>query len=117
MTLFPIDVHAIDFEGKVDLLVGGSPCQSFSQVGTQMGLDDTRGTLFYEFARIVKETNPKVFIYENVRNMLKHDHGNTWKVIKSVFDYLDYNIDFNVLGYIGPPLEPTFIIYGTKPSA
>lgn len=93
-------LDGIDFEGKVDLLVGGSPCQSFSQVGTQMGLDDTRGTLFYEFARIVKETNPKVFIYENVRNMLKHNHGNTWKVIKSVFDYLDYNIDFNVLNAV-----------------
>ena len=63
-----------DFKGKVDLFVGGSPCQSFSSVGFQGGLEDTRGTLFYEFARLVKEIQPKVFIYENVRNLLNHEH-------------------------------------------
>ncbi len=66
-----------DFCGDVDLFVGGSPCQSFSSVGFQGGLEDTRGTLFYEFARLVKEIQPKVFIYENVRNLLKHDKGKT----------------------------------------
>ena len=54
-----------DFFNQVDLFVGGSPCQSFSSVGFQAGLEDTRGTLFYEFARLVKEISPKVFIYEN----------------------------------------------------
>ena len=57
-----------DFNGVVDLFVGGSPCQSFSSVGHQLGLEDTRGTLFYDFARLVDEIKPKVFIYENVRN-------------------------------------------------
>lgn len=86
-----------DFTGQVDLFVGGSPCQSFSSVGYQAGLEDARGTLFYEYARLVKEIQPKVFIYENVRNLIKHDKGNTWKVIKEVFDSLGYKIKFDVL--------------------
>lgn len=86
-----------DFENKIDLFVGGSPCQSFSSVGFQGGLEDTRGTLFYEFARLVKEIQPKVFIYENVRNLLKHDKGKTWATIKNVFDELGYDYKFEVL--------------------
>lgn len=98
--LFFLDINLLDgtdFENKVDLFVGGSPCQSFSSVGSQKGLDDARGTLFYEFARLVKEIKPKVFIYENVRNMLKHDKGKTWKVIQSSFEELGYEYDFKVL--------------------
>lgn len=86
-----------DFENKIDLFVGGSPCQSFSSVGFQGGLEDTRGTLFYEFARLVKEIQPKVFIYENVRNLLRHDKGKTWTTIKNVFDELGYDYKFEVL--------------------
>lgn len=86
-----------DFKNKVDILVGGSPCQSFSTVGSQMGLEDTRGTLFYDYARIVEEVQPKVFIFENVRGMLTHDKGKTFKVIKSVFDSLGYKYYFDVL--------------------
>ena len=86
-----------DFTGKVDLFVGGSPCQSFSSVGFQHGLDDARGTLFYEFARLVKEIQPKVFVYENVRNLLNHDHGNTWKIIQGIFESLGYKYKFAVL--------------------
>lgn len=86
-----------DFKGKVDLFVGGSPCQSFSSVGFQGGLEDARGTLFYEYARLVKEIEPKVFIYENVRNLINHDGGNTWKVIKGIFDSLGYKYKFAVL--------------------
>lgn len=98
--LFFQDINLLDgtdFENGVDLFVGGSPCQSFSSVGFQKGLDDTRGTLFYEFARLVKEIKPKVFIFENVRNMLKHDNGKTWDIIKASFDELGYEIDFKVL--------------------
>ena len=65
------------YTGKVDLFVGGSPCQSFSLVGKQRGLQDTRGTLFYEYARLVKEIRPKVFIYENVKAILSNDNGKT----------------------------------------
>src|SRR5699024_11735121 len=67
------------YHNQVDLFVGGSPCQSFSLDGKQRGLEDTRGTLFYEFARLVKEIQPKVFIYENVKAVLSNDDGNTWR--------------------------------------
>ena len=94
------DVHDINgkkYQGKIDLLVGGSPCQSFSMVGKRKGLDDTRGTLFYEFARVVKESQPKVFIYENVKGLLNHDKGNTFDVIKATFDELGYKYSYKVL--------------------
>lgn len=78
------------YKYKIDLLVGGSPCQSFSMVGNRGGLDDTRGTLFYEFAKVIEESRPKVFIFENVKGILSHDKGNTWKIIKNVFHDLGY---------------------------
>ena len=89
------DVRFLDgnkYKGQVDLLVGGSPCQSFSVNGKRGGFEDTRGTLFYEYARIIKETQPKVFIFENVRGMLNHDSGKTWETIKNTFKQLNYNI-------------------------
>lgn len=78
------------YKGEVDLFVGGSPCQSFSLVGKQRGLEDARGTLFYEYARLVKEIKPKIFIYENVRALLSNDGGNTWETIQKIFTDLDY---------------------------
>ena len=74
------DVGAIDFasfNGEVDLLEGGFPCQAFSYAGKSKGFEDTRGTLFFEFARAVKETMPKVFVGENVKGLLRHDGGRT----------------------------------------
>ena len=85
------------YAGKVDLFVGGSPCQSFSFVGKQRGLDDTRGTLFYEYARLIDEIRPKVFIYENVRAVTSHDGGKTWKKMQQVFSELDYRFSWKVL--------------------
>lgn len=85
------------YEGQVDLFVGGSPCQSFSFVGKQRGLDDTRGTLFYEYARLVDEIKPKVFIYENVRAVTTHDSGKTWMKMKQVFEELGYDFSWQVL--------------------
>lgn len=85
------------YENQVDLFVGGSPCQSFSLVGKQRGLADTRGTLFYEYARLVKEIKPKVFIYENVRALLSNDDGKTWETIQKVFTDLNYTWDYHVL--------------------
>jgi DNA (cytosine-5)-methyltransferase 1 len=82
---------------KVDLFVGGSPCQSFSFVGKQRGLDDTRGTLFYEYARLIDEIRPKVFIYENVRAVTSHDGGKTWEKMQQVFRELDYSFSWKVL--------------------
>ncbi len=94
------DIRFIDgnlFKNKVDLFVGGSPCQTFSIIGKKAGLEDARGTLFYDYARLVKEMQPKVFIYENVPGMLMHDKGNTWKVIKEVFESLGYKTHYKVL--------------------
>lgn len=85
------------YKYKVDLLVGGSPCQSFSMVGKRLGLEDTRGTLFYDFARIVDECKPRVFIFENVKGLINHDNGNTWRVIQDVFEDLGYDIHHQVL--------------------
>lgn len=94
------DVQKIDgkkYQNKIDLLVGGSPCQSFSMVGKRRGFNDTRGTLFYEFARVVKESKPKVFIYENVKGLLSHDKGETFETIKATFNELGYSYFYKVL--------------------
>lgn len=94
---FHWDVTFLDgtqYRNQVDLFVGGSPCQSFSTLGKKRGLSDTRGTLFYEYARLVDEVQPKVFIYENVRAVLSNDCGRTWEKMKEVFEQLGYNIFF-----------------------
>ena len=90
-----LDGH--QYKDQVDLFVGGSPCQSFSFVGKQRGLDDTRGTLFYEYARLIDEIRPKVFIYENVRAVTSHDGGRTWAKMQQVFNELDYTFSWKVL--------------------
>ena len=97
---FHYDVRFLDgrkYKGKVDLFVGGSPCQAFSIMGYKRGFEDTRGTLFYEYARLVKEIEPKVFIFENVQGLLKHDGGKTWDIIQKVFSSFGYNISYRVL--------------------
>ena len=91
------DIDGTKYKGKLDLLVGGSPCQSFSMVGKRKGFDDTRGTLFYEFARVVKESQPNVFIFENVKGLINHDSGNTFETIKATFDELGYKYFYQVL--------------------
>lgn len=85
------------YKDQVDLFVGGSPCQSFSLVGKQRGLEDTRGTLFYEYARLISEIRPKVFIYENVKAVLSNDNGRTWETMQKVFTDLDYTWKQTVL--------------------
>ena len=86
-----------DYKNKIDLFVGGSPCQSFSIAGARGGFEDTRGTLFYEYARLVKEIQPKVFIYENVYGVLTHDKGKTWETMRNVFDDLGYYYKYQIL--------------------
>lgn len=89
------DIHNVDFASyrdKVDIVTGGFPCQAFSYAGKKMGFDDVRGTLFYEFARCVKEVHPKIFMAENVRGLLSHDNGRTLATIISVFEDLGYTI-------------------------
>lgn len=94
------DIRFLDgkkYANQVDILVGGSPCQSFSTYGKKLGLNDTRGTLFYDYARIILETQPKVFIYENVKNLRTRDEGKTWDVMKQVWESLDYVLDDKIL--------------------
>lgn len=94
------DVHDVDFsayKGKVDVVTGGFPCQAFSYAGKKLGFNDVRGTLFYEFARCVKEVQPKMFVAENVRGLISHDNGRTLDTILGVFSSLGYNLDKKVL--------------------
>lgn len=89
------DVHNIDFtplRDKVDFLSGGFPCQAFSYAGKQGGFNDTRGTLFFELARAVKEIRPKVFMGENVKGLLSHDNGRTFDTIKNTIAELGYTL-------------------------
>lgn len=89
------DVRFIDgkkYTGNVDILVGGSPCQSFSTYGKKQGFEDTRGTLFFFYANLIQTIRPKVFIYENVPGLKTHDKGNTWNRIQEIFKELDYDI-------------------------
>ncbi len=105
------------YKGEIDLLVGGSPCQAFSMVGKRKGLEDIRGTLFYDFARVVNETQPQVFIYENVKGLINHDNGKTWQVVKDVFDELGYKTYHQVLNskdYGIPQNRERIIVIGFK---
>lgn len=104
-----------------DLLVGGFPCQAFSIAGQRKGFEDTRGTLFFDVLRILKEKKPKYFLLENVKNLISHDKGTTFEVILSSLKDLGYVIDFTILNSkdFGVPQsrERTFIcgILGGKP--
>jgi len=94
------DIHKVDFKkwrNKVDIVEGGFPCQSFSYAGKGRGFEDTRGTLFHEFARAVKEIKPKIAIGENVRGLLTHDDGRTIKVMVSIIQDLGYKVAYKIL--------------------
>ncbi len=87
----------ISAEETVDLVSGGFPCQPFSYAGVGLGLADTRGTLFFEFAEIIKKLNPKIFLAENVKGLSTHDNGRTLKIILKVFDEIGYNVNCKIL--------------------
>ncbi|MBV7440284.1 DNA cytosine methyltransferase [Weeksellaceae bacterium TAE3-ERU29] len=82
---------------KHDIICGGFPCQAFSISGNQKGFEDTRGTLFFEIARIVNFHKPKVLFLENVKNLLRHNKGNTLKTIIKSLESLNYNVHYEVL--------------------
>jgi DNA (cytosine-5)-methyltransferase 1 len=89
------DVRKVSFKKykhKVDLVTGGFPCQAFSYAGKKLGLDDARGTLFYEFARTVQETRPLICVGENVRGLLNHDEGRTIEGMKSILNEIGYHV-------------------------
>jgi DNA (cytosine-5)-methyltransferase 1 len=97
-----------------DVLVGGFPCQAFSVAGQRKGFEDTRGTLFFEIARIAAEKKPRLLLLENVKGLLSHDGGNTFKVMCRTLNEIGYAIDFRVLNskYFGVPQnrERIFIV-------
>ena len=80
-----------------DILLAGFPCQAFSFAGKKLGFEDTRGTLFHEFARCVKEINPKIFLAENVKGLVAHDKGRTLSTIIDVLEDLGYTTQYEVL--------------------
>lgn len=94
------DIHDVDFNcyrGEIDLVSGGAPCQAFSYAGKRLGFGDTRGTLFAEFVRCVDEVRPKMFLFENVRGLLSHDQGRTFRVICHELTRINYEVQYRVM--------------------
>lgn len=81
-----------EYRGQIDIVTGGFPCQAFSYAGKKRGLDDARGTLFYEFARTVKEVEPLICVGENVRGLLNHDKGQTISSMVRILEELGYDV-------------------------
>ncbi|MDP2888946.1 MAG: DNA (cytosine-5-)-methyltransferase [Bacteroidota bacterium] len=115
------DVKNVSFthlNGKVDLVTGGFPCQAFSYAGKKLGLNDARGTLFYEFARVVDETKPAICIGENVRGLLNHEDGRTIEGMVSILDEIGYNVItpriFKTMFYRVPQKRERVLIVGIR---
>ena len=115
------DISQIDFtpyKGKVDIVTGGFPCQTFSYAGQKMGFEDARGTMFYEFARCIKEVSPSICIGENVRGLLNHDGGKTLQSMVSILEELGYDVIkpqvLRAINYKVPQKRERLIIIGIK---
>jgi DNA (cytosine-5)-methyltransferase 1 len=92
------DVANVHFnEGEADIITGGFPCQAFSYAGKRLGFEDIRGTLFFEYARIIKQVQPKIIIGENVKGLQKHDNGKTLAAMLAILDDLGYDTHYKVL--------------------
>lgn len=94
------DVHDIDFrryDGQVDLVSGGFPCQAFSMAGKRLGFGDIRGTLFAEIIRCANETHPKMLLMENVKGLLSHDGGRTFETIRHEVEKAGYSLQWKIL--------------------
>ena len=94
------DISNVDFKkfhNKIDIVAGGFPCQAFSYAGKSKGFEDTRGTLFFDFARCVKEVMPKVAIGENVRGLISHDKGRTLSTMVRTLEDIGYNVQYKLL--------------------
>src|SRR5690554_4587511 len=114
------DISKVDFNAYqgVDVVSGGFPCQAFSYAGKKLGFEDTRGTLFFEFSRAVKELQPKLFVAENVRGILNHDKGKTLETISKVLSDFGYEVKYKLLdsvNYFVPQKRQRVFIVGTKP--
>ena len=87
-------------KGDLDLLSGGAPCQSFSYAGKRLGLEDARGTLFYHYAKFLEQLRPKMFLFENVKGLLTHNKGQTYKTILDIFEQAGYVIQKNQIAVL-----------------
>ena len=107
-----------EYRNKIDVVTGGFPCQAFSYAGKKLGINDARGTLFYEFARVIKEVNPPICIGENVRGLLSHENGKTLQGMISILDEIGYNVvPFQVLkaiNYKVPQKRERLILVGIR---
>lgn len=115
------DIKNVSFsslKGKVDVVTGGFPCQAFSYAGKKLGLNDARGTLFYEFARVVNETRPPICVGENVRGLLTHENGRTIEGMISILDELGYYVIppriFKTIFYRVPQKRERVLIVGIR---
>lgn len=91
------DIDLDDYEHQIDVMAGGFPCQAFSYAGKSLGFADTRGTLFYEYARLIDQVKPRLVLGENVKGLLNHDNGRTLEVIVMELENLGYRVAFKVL--------------------
>lgn len=92
-----VDIDLDNYENKIDIMAGGFPCQAFSYAGKSLGFADTRGTLFYEYARLIDQVKPRLVLGENVKGLLNHDNGRTLSVITKELENLGYRVAFKVL--------------------
>ena len=92
-----LNPETLNLDKEVDLISGGAPCQSFSYAGLRKGIEDARGTLFYDYAKFVKYFQPKVFIFENVKGIINHDNGKTLDTILTIFRQLNYKVEWQLL--------------------
>lgn len=108
----------LNYYNQVDVVTGGFPCQAFSYAGKRLGLEDARGTLFYEFARAVKEVNPPICIGENVKGLLNHDGGKTLQGMISILDEIGYNVIpvqvLKAINYNVPQKRERLILVGIR---
>jgi len=91
------DLDLTEYANGIDVMAGGFPCQAFSYAGLKRGFDDARGTLFYEYARLIEQVNPKLVLGENVRGLLNHDGGRTLSTMITILESLGYRVAFKVL--------------------
>jgi DNA (cytosine-5)-methyltransferase 1 len=115
------DIKEFDFmeyENQIEIVTGGFPCQAFSYAGKKLGLEDARGTLFYEFARVVKEVNPLICVGENVKGLLSHDKGKTLEGMISILDEIGYNVVpvqvLKAINYKVPQKRERLILVGIR---
>jgi len=106
------------YYNQVDVVTGGFPCQAFSYAGKRLGFEDARGTLFYEFARVVKEVNPPICIGENVKGLLNHDNGKTLQGMISILDEIGYKVVpievLKAINYKVPQKRERLILVGIR---